>query len=188
MKEEYGRNYKKMLKKIFEERMGHLLKAYGVDALEEIFDNSSQKSQDQTKILSPLILKAITDMISYEKGFNPKDEKDGSDWNYHGNPIEIKARYAKNTTIIDWVGNKNSKKTDMHLLIGYRTNSYTITELFVGIIDLSTCKNSSWRYSESKKSSYSHLQIATEDADRMHILMGSRSKKPKWTYFFTEPL
>jgi len=168
--------------KCFNIREAHI--EYGsikIPTFPQIFANSNQSGQDQTKMLSSIINNFLYGYIKKYKNVDIKQEANNHDALYHINFLEFKSTLAKNGFVKEWIGNKASNKTPIHVLIAYTCNDTTITGLFIGVIDLTKGRKdreiySGWKHGKSENSSYSKLQIDIRDDDKMHVLIGKRKK------------
>ena len=146
-----------------------------IPSLIQIFkDGNYQFGQEATKALSGKITNFIYGKAKEITNKDIKCETSGYDILYNDIKVEIKCTYASNGKTNIWIGNKASTKVPIHLLISFTFNDETIDGLFVGIVDLSQCNYSNWKYGNSKKSGFSSLKIHREDSDKFHIIIGSK--------------
>jgi hypothetical protein len=192
-KEDFIREFKPYI----DDRCLHFRKAYkeygdeNIPTFTEIFKDSAQSTQDKTKALNSLILNMIYGYFRVMRGVNIKNEVNGSDSIYNNIPREIKCAYAKDGIVPKWIGNKSSDKTDEHILIGYSLNEETIDGLFIGLANLGKMKDTKWTFSSSEKSSFASLNISIKDADKFHILIGSKKvmrNNSKYQHFLIEKI
>lgn len=171
------------------------LKRYPIPTFEEIFKDTAQVGADVTKAINPIILVIFFDILEeYSDIKIDRQEVTGLDCTLDFNPIEIKMTKANKTKkgifVTTWTGNKSSDKVPKHILISYYLDfvSNQITHLFIGYIDLDDCDITSWDKTTSIKSQFSNLTVKSEDAENMHIIIGSKKVMRKNTHFFLQEL
>jgi len=165
-----------------------------IPTFKEIFKNTNQLGADLTKSINPIILIKFFDILELRSTINIiRKEVVGLDCLLDEDLIEIKITKAKKENkgifATTWVGNNSSNKVPKYILISYYLDFELneITHLFIGYINLDECITK-WKKGKSVKSQFANLMIKSEDANKMHIIVGHKEIEKTYTHFFLEEL
>ena len=101
--------------------------------------------------------------------------------------IEVKSTFCDNNT---FSGAKHQihTKNGQHLLIKIIIENNRVNGLWIGSIDLDVCRDTRWTASDSKKSSYASLGIASTDFEHLDVICGKIMKNQKWVKLIPTPM
>ena len=160
--------------------------------MEDLYEDSFKqafshlKTQEITKIISPILTKMLGKGLEKQLPTFSIDEGKGRDFKYNIDQgellIEAKIALAQGNS---WTGNYASK-VGMHLLIRFRLNSDgEISGVFCCLVDESKCKGG-WQ--ESGTTNFVNLMFLNEDKEQMHVIKGKVIPKTKWLDYEYEPV
>jgi hypothetical protein len=156
-----------IIKEINEIRLPALEKSWGRSFKEE-FSNENQVTVEIAKNYSRPVNNCFYRHI---KNYLPsflEHTTDGSDYIFHGIPIEDKNSFSSSGS---WVGN-GFKKTDIHLLKKFQCDEHgKISHAFIAFVDLDKC-SSLWS-NKNINTNRSILEFGIQDADAIDIVFGS---------------
>ena len=180
------RRFWKEFTPIFNDYLNDLLNVrnkYRIDKYTDIKElyqgtGSNQATQDFTKSVAGV----FEDIVELVASNNNMDyvacASDGYDAVVNKEEIEYKLTMGLGNS---WTGNKKSVKVPSHLLVKMDVKNNKISDLFVGLVDLSECNDTDWyNNGDSKKGNYTTLKFHKNDIDKITCVYGNLTPKLKW--------
>ena len=173
----FTRKFVKTLVENVNNKIEDAAKLLEVEYISDAFQNSSQKTQDTTKFLAPIVDAAMRKSIEKFSIDIKEDAASGHDWICEGKEWEFKSSQNKTA---GFTGNKSSTKCSNHILFKYELNGNKIKKCFFATLSLDDLYGSDWKSSNSKHSSWSGLKISVNDCYKVNVIVGSYIHKKLW--------
>ena len=148
--------------------------------IKELYNGSgsNQATQDFTKSVAGTF-ESIIELIAINNNMDYQAcASDGFDGIDVGIEKEFKLTMGLGNS---WTGNKKSVKVPSHLLVKMDVENNKISKLFVGLVNLSNCNNTSWyNNGDGKKGNYTSLRFHNNDMNNITCVYGNLIPKLKW--------
>lgn len=141
----------------------------------EEFPDPTKRTSETTKVLARGLDNTFFRHIHSEQPTFVEDESSGRDNRFGDIPIEQKITFGQGDS---WTGN-GYDKTGWHLLKKFSmSDTGRINTCFIALVNLEDCQ-SKWS-DRTLKSNFSSLHLQTVDIDKIHVIVGSLKKNPKY--------